>query len=367
MITVKPFNLEVLSTHKGFFLLDKLPKHATEVDVWVQTPTGNESVDFVDIFSMADGSLLAAWKHPFQRIHNLQVFCEGIVQVLNLYIVERVIDVYDKPSDSEYGTFIFCSSLPIEGADWRCDQSMYGPRPFKGEQVSQVINSLDEIVFYESFLNVNGAGHIIYIETRTKTEFANEKLNNSVVPVTGRTLQECLRLVYEWSVLADEPFNSTDDAAVSASKFIKSLKLTQDEVHAIEALPQMQVSKFISGSETARLRDMEIPELSDDIADIVFRRIGASTLSFIVSKNPGIWDFDEIKNQETLQMELGIQRFREYYKLPDDMDIEDDKNVLEHAFIYFEKQHSYVYTQLRNFRNKKKVLLSLTQGNETEV
>jgi hypothetical protein len=356
MITIKPFNLEVLSTHKGFFLLDKLPKHATEVDVWVQTPTGNESVDFVDIFSMADGSLLAAWKHPFQRIHNLQVFCEGIVQILSLYIVERVIDVYDKSPDSEYGTFNFCPSVHVEGADWRCDQNMYGPRSFKGEKVAQIINSLDEIVYYESLLNVCGAGHIIYLETRTKSELANEKLNNSIVPVTGRTFQECLRLVYEWSVLAEEPFNSKDDAAVAASKFIKSLKLTEQEIEEINSLPQMQVSKFILGSETARLRDMEIPELSEGIVNILFKRIAASTLSFIVSRNPSIWDFDEIKNQEILQMEMGIQRFREYYKLPEDMDIEDDEKVLDHAFIYFEKEHSYVYTQLRNFRNKKKVL-----------
>lgn len=356
MITVKPFSLEVLSTHKGFFLLDQLPKNATEVDVWVKTPAGNESVDFVDVFSMADGSLLAAWKHPFQKLHNLQVFCDGVTQILNVYIVERVIDVYDRPSDSEYGTFIFCPSVSIDGADWRCDQSMYGPRAFKGEKVSQIINSLDEIVFFESFLNVNGVGHVIYLETRTKTELANEKLNNSIVPVAGKTLQECLRLVYEWSILAKEPFNSQDEAAVAAFRFISELKFTDNELQTLEELTPMQVSKFLAGSETARLRDMEIPILSDDVANIAFRRMAASCLSFIVSLNPNIWDLEEILKVEIDELDKGLARFREYYKLPDDMEISDNPALIDHCFIYFPKQLSYVHTQLRGFKNKKMII-----------
>lgn len=361
MITVKPFSIEVVSTHKGFFLLDKLPKNAREVDVWVQTPTGNESVDFVDVFSMNDGSLLAAWVHPTQKLplHNLQVFCEGFVQVLNLFTMERVLDLYDRPTNAEFGTFIFCPSQVTPSGDWRCDQGIYGPHRFKDETVDRLITDVGQIVFYEPFLSVNSVGHIIYLESNMP-ELANEKLNNSVVPAVGRTLQECLRLIYEWSVLAKAPFESNDQAAVVASKFVESLGFTQTELDVIENLTPMQVSKFISGSETARVRDMDIPTLSDDVAEILFKRMAASTLSFIVSRNPELFDLVVLLEEERVQMGSGIARFRDYYQIPEDLDIMNHASILEHAFIYFPKQYEYVQTQLRGFANKLELLDSIS-------
>lgn len=367
MITVQPFTLSVLSEYKAFFLLDQLPKHAGFVDVWVQTPVGNESVDFVDVFSMKDGSLLAAWKHPYQKLplHNLQVFCDGKVQILNLYTVERIIDIYDRPTDSVKGTFIFCPSTVIPSGDWRCDQSMYGPKKFDNEPVSRVIENAGQIVYYESFLNVNNVGHVMYLESTNKSELADEKLNNSVVPATGRTLQECLRLIYEWSVLAKEPFNSTEEAPVCSLKFVESLGFTQTELDTIESLTPMQVSKFLAGSETARVRDMDIQPLSEDVANIVFKRLGASTLSFIVAHNPDIWDLGEVIDEERRQLASGIERFRAYYQVPEDMGIDEHDKVLEHAFVYFPKQYEYVHTQLRGFKNKADLLRDISDSYET--
>lgn len=365
MITVKPFTLEVLSTHKGFFLLDKLPKHATEVDVWVQTPTGNKSVDFVDVFKMNDGSLLAAWKHPFEKLplHNLQVFCAGEVQVLNLYTIERIIEIYDRPANAEFGTFVFCPSKPIPGGDWRCDKSMYGPQRFPNETVGRIIDSIGEIVFYEPFLNVNSVGHIIYLESSVKSELAIEKLNNSVVPVTGRTLQECLRLVYEWSVLAKDPFSSTEEAPLLALKFVESLGFTQTELNTIENLTPMQVSKFVSGSETARLRDMDILPLSEDVKDIVFSRMASNTLSFIVSLNPDIYNINEIIEEEMKQLDLGIERFNEFYAIPEGWGFDNPDRYVEHCELYFNPTiGAYVRNQVRLFNNKTELLKQTLNG-----
>jgi asparagine synthetase A len=127
----------------------------------------------------------------------------------------------------------------------------------------------------------------------------------------------------------------------------------------------MQVSKFISGSKTARLRDMNIPELSQDVAKMVFDRMGSSSLSFIVSQNLDIWDFDEVLSEEKKQLELGISRFVNYYQIPETVDPMDQEKVLEHAFVYFPKQKDYVHTQLRGFKNKLQILSSLDIGNET--
>lgn len=361
MIQVQPFNIDILSTYRSFFLLEHLPKNTAEVDIWIQTPIGYESVDFVDVFSMQDGSLLAAWKHPLQKLglQNLVVFADGVTQILNLYPVERIIDVYDRPVNSSSGTFNFTQSRVIDGADWRCDNGYYGAGPFAGELTAPVISSLDEIVAYESFMSVAGIGHIIYIESSGKQELAVEKLNNSVIPITGRTFQEVLRLIYEWSVLAREPFNSTDDAAVTAKNYMEAFRFTDEEIDLIKELPPMQISNFLAGSTEARVRPDNIPNLSEGIANILFKRMASSSLSFIVSRNPEIWDLQQIVTREQAELNYGISRFRSYYAIPDYVELEDTDRVMDFAEIQAPKQLAYVHNQLRHFANKKAVLNGL--------
>ena len=367
MIQTQPFNIDVLSTHKVFFLLEHLPKNTTEVDIWIQTPIGYESVDFVDVFVMQDGSLLAAWKHPLQKLglQNLVAFADGVTQILNLYPVERMIDLYDRPVNANSGTFLFSGSRVIEGADWRCDNGYYGPKPlYAGELTGSLVNSLAEIVAYEAFMSVAGLGHLMYVESNTQhsqdlADFAYEKLNNSIAPVVGRTFQEVLRLIYEWSVLADEPFNSTEDAAVTAKNYMEALRFSEDEIDLIKELTPMQISKFISGSTEARVRPDNITPLSAGIADILFKRMASSSLSFIISHSPAIWDYEEVHQRELTELEEGILRFRAYYGVPEYVELTEVSRVMDFAEIQAPKQLSYVHNQLRHFANKKRVLNEL--------
>jgi hypothetical protein len=317
MIQTQLFSTAILSTHRGFFVLDKLPKFATEVDVWVQTPAGNESADFVDVFVLHDGTLLAAWVHPFQKlpIHNLTVFCDGVVQVLNLYPLERIFDVYDRPLDSGLGTFTFTKSVAIDGGDWRCDRGMYGAKAFEQENLDSVFQEVSQIVIYEPFLSLNGTSHLIYVEANDRTQLAEEKVNNSIAPVTGRTLQETMRLVYEWAALAEEPFNSTDEAAVAAKSFLDSLAFTTEERTALASLPPMQISNYLAGSETARVRPSNISVLEDSIKTMVFKRMASSSLSALL-KIHGIEDTYGLFALEQAELDAGIQRFNDYYSEP---------------------------------------------------
>lgn len=343
MIQTQPFSVDILSTHRGFFILDQLPKSATEVDVWIQTPAGNESVDFVDVFVLADGTLLAAWKHPFQKLplHNLIVFCNGVVQVLNLYLLERIIDVYDRPLDAQIGTFSFTKSVPVDGGDWRCDRGMYGAKAFTQENIDRVFSEANEIVIYEPFMCLNGVAHLIYVEAKNKTQIADDKVNNSVVPVTGRTLQETLRLIYEWSVLADEPFNSTDEAAVAAKAFLNNLGFTAEERATLASLNPMQISNYLAGSETARVRPSTIPSLDEAVKTMVFKRMACSSLSKLLALH-NIPLPDGVYQREVQELEAGLQRFNDYYT--------ESVSTMEKAFFD---------NQVRFFRNKKIVLDSI--------
>ena len=339
MIT-KTFSIDILSTHRGFFILDKLPKFATEIDVWIQTPTGNESVGFIDVFVLQDGTLLAAWQHPFQKLplHNLIVFCDGVIQVLNLYPLERIIDIYDRPLDSELGTFSFTKSSPVGGGDWRCDRGMYGAKAFAGENIDRVFSEANEIVVYEPFMCLNGSAHLIYLQAKNKSQLAEDKLNNSVSPSTGRTLQETFRLIYEWSVLAEDPFNSADDAAIAAKAFFDGLGFTAEERTALASLPPMQISNYLAGSETARVRPSNIPALNEAIKTMIFRRMASSSLSALF-KIHGIEDTYGLQALEQTELDAGIQRFNDYYSEPISA---EDKPFFDN--------------QVRFFRNKQTVL-----------
>jgi hypothetical protein len=322
MIQTQPFSTTILTTHRGFFILDKLPKFATEVDVWIQTPAGNESVDFIDVFVLHDGTLLAAWVHPFQklRLHNLIASCDGITQLINLCPVERIIDLYDKPlttsdTDNNLWAFSFTDSVSVNGGDWRCDRGMYGPKMFIEENVDRVFSEITEIIVYEPFLCVNGVGHLLYTEGKNKRDLAIEKVNNSYYPTTGFTIQETLRLIYEWSLLAEEPFNSTDSAALAAKGFLDSLGLTDEELTVLASLPPMQISNYLAGSETARVRPSNIPALDDAIKTMVFKRMASSSLSALF-KIHGIEDTYGLATLEQSELDAGIQRFNDYYTEP---------------------------------------------------
>jgi hypothetical protein len=340
MIQTQQFSTEILATHRGFFILDKLPRFANEVDIWIQTPAGNESVDFIDVFVLHDGTLLAAWRHPFQKLplHNLIAFCDGVTQPLNLCPLERIIDIYDRPLDAGLGTFSFAKSIPIDGGDWRCHRGSYGPWQFTDDNYQIVIDEAPQIVIYESFLNINNAGYLIYLEATGKTQLAEEKVNNSVAPVTGRTLQETMRLIYEWAILAEEPFNSTDPAATAAKTFLDSLGFTTEERTALASLPPMQISNYLAGSETARVRPSNIPVLDDAIKAMVFKRMASSSLSALF-KIHGIEDTYGLQALEQAELNAGIQRFNDYY-----------------AQALDPNEKPFFDNQLRFFRNKQIVL-----------
>lgn len=346
MIQTQTFTTQTLSTHRGFFILDKLPKFATEVDVWIQTPAGNEPVDFIDVFVLEDGTLLAAWAHPFLKLplHNLTVFCDGIVQVLNLCPLERIIDIYDRPLDASLGTFSFAKSIPIDGGDWRCHRGMYGPWQFTDDNYQVVLDEVNQIVIYESLLNLNNTGYLVYVEATGKTQLANEKVNNSVAPVTGRTLQETMRLIYEWSVLAEEPFNSTDDAAIVAKTFLDSLGFTTEERIALASLPPMQISNYLAGSETARVRPSNIPALNDAIKTMVFKRMASSSLSALFRIH-GIEDTYGLQALEQTELDAGLQRFNDYYAEP----IRDaDKPFFDNQVRFFNNKQTVLDKVLNN-------------------
>jgi hypothetical protein len=87
--------------------------------------------------------------------------------------------------------------------------------------------------------------------------------------------------------------------------------------------------------------------------------MASSSLSFIISRNPAIWDYEEVHQRELVELQEGILRFREYYGVPSYVELTETSRVMDFAEIQAPKQLAYVHNQLRHFANKKTVLNAL--------
>lgn len=370
MIFVTPFSLSALSQYKCFYVLDKLPKHSSEVGVWIKTPTGIDPVDFVNVFSFPDGTLVAAWSDPLTSLvlHNVVAQTDGSTQVINLSSLERVIDIYNRPPDSTFGTFSFGASIPIQSGDWRCYRGMYGFWQFSNDNHDdEIVSEVSEILVFETLLNLNGVAHVVYVEATNKEQIAYQKINNSIAPASGRTLQELLRLIYEWDVVAREPFNSTDPPAVAAREFVDALGFTTEELAVLSQLHEMQIASYIQGNENARLRPDGIEPMSEDVRRMVFKRMSSMTLSALLTLHDLDFDDDVINKtsvfeEEQRQLNIEVQRFRDYYRVGLDIPITDTYRVVKEALKTQPAYQALIHNQLRMLNNKRDVLSRVSNG-----
>lgn len=304
MITVQPFTLDVIKTYKCFYLLRHIAD-VSELQILHNTPAGPIETDVADAFSMPNGKIIVAWRNPLNiaPMHNLIALSGSTVENVNLTPIERVIDIYDRPVDAEQGTFTFTNSDMIiaPNLDWRCDNGKYGPRSF---HPVTIIDDLPQIVVYEPLLSVNGIGHIIYIEGIGKQSLADHHVNNDTHPVTGRTLWETLKLVHEWAIVHEEPFNNTEAPAYKASQFIKELKLSNDELAVVDQQTSMQIANYLTGSTNARQRPESVLPITNDVRNILFSRLASSSVSFLEYMNPGMWDLQELLTAEQEELEI---------------------------------------------------------------
>ena len=81
----------------------------------------------------------------------------------------------------------------------------------------------------------------------------------------GRSLSEFLRMTWEWSQVALEPFNSMDNPAIVARAFYENCGMPDTVLTEISQLPDMYIFKYIKGDTTARMQDSDsYPDVSEE-------------------------------------------------------------------------------------------------------
>lgn len=303
MIEVKPFELDMLRLNQSFYCLQNI-SNVEQIEVFHNTPSGPVEYNKINAFSMPNGRIIIAWSNPINmaQFYNFVAVSNGIREIISVNSIERVIEIYNKQSNSNFGLFSFANSNIVlqPNVDWRCDTGKYGPGMFPPAP-AQVVDP-QSIVLFEPILSITGVAHLLYIEYTANPSVGDNHLNNAEKPTMGRSFWECLKLVREWSIVNSEPFNNNELIAQKANEFINGFNFSNEELIIIDAQVPMQISKYILGDENARQRPNDIFEMNDDIRNILFKRLSSGTMSALEYLNPGMWNINELIEAEKITL-----------------------------------------------------------------
>lgn len=341
---VEQFNLDVLKKYQCFYLLQNI-SNVSEVEILHNTPSGLIEFDYMSLFSMPNGRVIAAWQNSIHLTpyYNLVARSGSTTEIIPTSTIERVVELYDRQTTSDAGVFSFANSVVVlePNIDWRCDSGKFGPSAF--QQNMRLVENLSDIVIYEPIFSVNGSAHIVYLQTKTNGHLANENLNNAEKPVIGRSFWECLKVVREWSIVNAEPFNNKEEIAEKAGQFMTQLNFSEQELSHIDTQVPMQIAKYIMGDENARQRPLDLLEINTDIRNLLFRRLASGTVSLLETLNPGMWNIEELLEVENSISEERIINF--------------NKAAEEKGF-----QQTFIDLQSKIFNNTKEILRQISNG-----
>jgi hypothetical protein len=289
---IKNFNLEDISKFETYFILENVGKDSDNIEIKLKTPSGETDFEDCSLYRLNDGKVLCCFKsiiHHFSK-YNLIAYSGLKKEIINLQFFERIKNYYNQDTDRDYGVFEFIDSTPVTGleGDWRCDLDLYGPREFikEGTQYSPIVKRLDDIIIYEPIFSVNSVGHLIYVEIED-IDTADGFVSGDEFPRGTRTLQECLKLITEWSETHGEPFGNKEKIARRSSRFISDLDFKKEFLsHIKETQTDMQIARYLKGDPSARFRPSDVNNMTPEIDEFVKKNVSHMSLSHLFSIFP---------------------------------------------------------------------------------
>lgn len=324
---IEDFNVEALKHHSLWYLLKK--EHGTQVDVVRPTPAGNEPWTDFKAYRMFNGRTLLGFGKLAETVHaqGLLAIGEGVSEHISTQVYERVEHLcLIQPPNDDLGTFAFTDSQPVpSNTDWRCDISYYGPWPFPDLEGNMLRPTADKSVLieFETIISVPNIGHLIYLRRKNYAEQRWQLVNNAITPMTAPTLSECMKLVYEWSIVSQEPFNNNEAISQKAAEFCSLTGLQQWH---IDAYPDMQIARFLAGRDDARMRPDDAIGPQEDLLLYIKQNSSFVSLASLLECNLGTWDVQDIAELEQTSLDI---RKADFYKHHTRHEYPGDGNVPE--------------------------------------
>lgn len=340
MMIIEDFSLNAIPLHQTWYLLKK--RYTTGVTIIRPTPVGPEPYIDCSAYRMNDGSVLLGFNNLVKTVlsQGLVALGDDGQEYITTQIWERISHLCKiAPPNDDLGTFAFVDSQPPSilepHKDWRCDKEYYGPYPYPTLDgvILDPLNDSSVIVAFEPIISLAGIGHLIYMQRTNYKEQRNQLVNNALTPMTAPTLSETLKLIYEWSIVGEQPFDNQELIAQDARDFVRLTGLTEE---LLNAYPDMQISKFLKGQDDARLRPADAVVANDETLKFVRNMVSHLCLANIVRDNPGLWDLQKIVECEQATIDARKLAFISKHGVSSFEDLNNTK-VREHLGAFFDE------------------------------
>ena len=331
-----------MNNYEMWFMLDKIKQGP--INIVRRTPAGDEPVEGVSCFKMNNDHVIIGIDSftRFPSRHNLVAISGDIEEIVNLQLFENIMNKYDVDIDNiDKGYFVFTDSIVIAPElklDWRCDNTKYGPISYGvTEKVDEIrANSLSQLVSYDPIFSVDGVAHLVYIHFKDDAEYRDYFANKLILPNTGVTISEALKLISEWATVSMDPFNNNQGIAQDAKEFLDKLDF---DWSLIDYQTDMYVAEFLKGNVNARQRPENIKPLSSGVDLFVKYKMAYRCLSALVSLYPDVWDLQEIiANEKQIMDSQNIKFVRTHFKYETNDVFVDKQNVWD----FINKDHHSV-------------------------
>lgn len=297
-LTVNPYSEDLYLQPDKFFMTDFDYPTLNIIDKIELTDFEMYCIDAVTeekvIYPSQDYTLLSVKDKILVVFHNYHKFTaktylyaeyNDVKSIIQASLYEDVQRFFHMGKDHTWGSFVFMGSRVVEASDnnpsrLRCDINDYGPIFWNSQGETNTDGNHDEfsqtvdITRLQDFaivMSVPSAGHIVYLRLKPINGelLAEDYNNNAVVPAVARTLFEIIKLIDEWAMVNQSPWNNSQAISAKAKEFINGLDIPQEVIDSVRSLQtDMQVYRYLAGNENARNR----PPL-DEIApmpDVVY-------------------------------------------------------------------------------------------------
>jgi len=311
-----PFN------YHGYFFVE------TDSDIVVKFFTSNGYIVFEDYDTYRfDGFSIVAF-HNIQEnlwIKDFQITYDDKCLVYQSEFYEKFKEILNGESQEVNDIYIFMNSVEIQqqqsfhiaglSAEERCDFNKFGPSIFYPRINQESMKVLD----FKLLTSVTGVGHIIWVKVESVNDtYINQNIaENRQIYTTARTLSGSLKLIDEWSQMADEPWNSTEQISLKAKNFLQILNIDKEDLEETFS-PQcdMRIVRFLKNDHEFR----SLPEskfISDGLKKYFRQYYRYSSINSIIQNHPK----GNLVSQQLLEKELSIyQEFVSYYCLINGID-----------------------------------------------
>jgi hypothetical protein len=236
--------------------------------IWTQTPNGDVEYTNYDLFT-ANSKTIIAFKHfsMSKTEYNYIIKFAGDQQVLQWACYEHLYEHVNATATTTDGVYTIMNSVsvpdlmksnhdPLLPYEDRCDTDTYGVVAYKlqdgisPEHIDSNAFNGQTIKLTFPMFNSLGAAHIVFFKVK---DVGTSYRDWPVVTAISKTLVGCLKLVTEWSSLAQEPFNATEEIAVDCNNLVKDLDIDEAIINELQnQQSDMPIYRFLKNADDAR-------------------------------------------------------------------------------------------------------------------